>query len=171
MKNILFLFVVLIIASCDGSKEHRQVPKEYPRHIGDAEFDQNLDSPDFTLCYPNHVAQYFNYGDGLEYDGEKTAIVDVFRESYDPSLSLPESGLLRIRFIVNCQGKTGRFRLLGMDENYNEKVFDISIIDQVLNICRSLDGWNVKYDKGNAIDYYQYLIFKFEEGEIVEIMP
>ncbi len=73
--------------------------------------------------------------------------------------------------MVNCQGETDRFRLISADENYNEKTFAKSITDQLLDIAKSLNGWKVKKMKEKDIDYYQYLIFKIENGQLKEILP
>ena len=82
----------------------------------------------FELCNKNHIYQYFNNSGGLEYEGEKLEIEKVFKENYKSEKINNETGLIRINFIVNCKGKTDRFRLISMDENYNEKLFLKSII-------------------------------------------
>jgi len=79
--------------------------------------------------------------------------------------------LIRIRFIVNCAGDTGRFRILGMDKDYKQKEFSPSITDQILSITKSLTGWKTKTSNGETYDYYQYLIFKIDKGQIKEILP
>ena len=63
-----------------------------------------------------------------------------------------------------------------MDENYQEKVFDQSITNQLLEITKNLKGWIPKNftSKTNEVfsyDYYQYLIFKMKDGQISEILP
>jgi hypothetical protein len=58
-----------------------------------------------------------------------------------------------------------------MDENYNAKILSRSITDQLLNITKKLKGWKVKKNKEKEIDYYQYLIFKIENGHLKERLP
>ncbi|SMC56786.1 hypothetical protein [Moheibacter sediminis] len=173
MKYSVLIFIILFQISC--AQESNSFKNEYPnRHIGDIEFDSKLDNPDFKLCYPENVFQYFNWGDGLEFEEEKIKIDNIFSEKYNPKSAKKESGSIRIRFIVNCKGETDRFRIIGSDENYQEKEFDKSITDQLLSIIKSLNGWKLKYFRENEnqpIDYYQYLIFKIENGQIVKILP
>ncbi len=170
MKPIYLTFLLASFLSC--AQESKIIKEEYPpRHIGDIEFDPKLDNPDFKLCYPKYVFQYFNNSGGIEYNGEKIAIDKTFEKKYNSEIVKKESGLIRIRFVVNCEGKTDRFRILGSDENYQEKEFDKSITDQLLTITKSLDGWNVKYYNDSVIDYYQYLIFKIKDGKILKILP
>ena len=148
----------------------------YPRSIGNIEFDPNLDKRDFQLCYPRYDAQYYNDAIDTNYEGDKIIIEKEFKEKYKSENVKKESGLIRIRFIVNCQGETDRFRMLGMGENYQEKAFDKSITDQLLQIAKSLKGWKLKNFTSKtgdilSYDFYQYLIFKIKDGQITEILP
>ena len=61
--------------------------------------------------------------------------------------------------------------MIGMDESYQPMQFNAAITDQLLTITKQLDGWIPKSDGGKEVDYYQYLIFKINHGEITEIMP
>ena len=80
--------------------------------------------------------------------------------------------MIRIRFVVNCEGKTGRFRLMASDLKYQPKKFDKKITSQLMEISKNLTGWlPKKTDKGKLIDYYQYLIFKIKDGKIKRILP
>jgi len=170
MLKLHHLLVIIIATAC--SSEHSTKTKlNYLRWIGDIEFDSTLDNPDFELCHgESSVNQYFNFEQGLQYEGEKKSIIDEFDNKYQPIQS-NESGLIRIRFIVNCKGETDRFRILTMDKYFDEKEFDPRIINQLLRITKGLNGWKILPNTEEARDYYQYLIFKIEAGNIVEILP
>jgi len=58
-----------------------------------------------------------------------------------------------------------------MNENYEPKTFDKSITKQLLEITKSLTGWKILPDEQSPEDYYQYLIFKINDGQLIEIMP
>ena len=169
MNKILSLFFLIPLISFGQNKTITK--SEYPNNVGDIEFNSKTDKQDFELCNKNHIYQYFNNSGGLEYEGEKLEIEKVFKENYKSEKINNETGLIRINFIVNCKGKTDRFRLISMDENYNEKLFLKSITDQLLAITKNLNGWKVKKIKEKDIDYYQYLIFKIENGQLKEILP
>ncbi|MEM6805562.1 MAG: hypothetical protein AAF696_29465, partial [Bacteroidota bacterium] len=117
------------------------------------------------------VMQYFNNSKGLEYEGGKRMIEEAFEQNYDPEKASKESGLIRIRFIVNCEGKAGRFRIIGMNGDYEEKEFSENISQQLLSITKGLKGWKPKTFGSEVMDYYQYLIFKIENGHIIKILP
>ena len=167
-KTLKFLLFIPLISF---GQEKIETKSEYPNYVGDIEFKSETDNKDFELCNSKHINQYFNFGDGLVYEGEKLAIEKEFAEKYKSEIIKNETGLIRINFVVNCKGKTDRFRLISMDEKYNEKVFATSITEQLMSITKNLTGWKGKKYKEKGIDYFQYLIFKIENGQLKEILP
>jgi hypothetical protein len=166
--NLLCLIVFLAGCHAENSTSSKQ---EYLRWVGDIEFDPELDDRNFELCHgESNVKQYFNFGQGFQYEGEKKSILEEFSIKYQPIPS-DDSGLIRIRFIVNCKGETDRFRVMAMNKQYEEISFDHKITDQLLDLTKSLNGWKVLPDSEAPRDYYQYLIFKIEKGAISEILP
>jgi len=155
-----------------SQKENKRTPdSKYLRWVGDSEYQTGIDDSTFKPCYGEYrVKQYFNYGNGLVYEGEKTALVNIFKEKFQ-SVDTAKSGFIRIRFIVNCEGKTGRFRLTSSDKNFQPAQFAACITDQLMTITKSLDGWLPLPDTTSPEDYYQYLVFKIEDGRLTEIMP
>tara|TARA_R110002020_G_scaffold444853_1_gene656494 strand:- start:2053 stop:2316 length:264 start_codon:yes stop_codon:yes gene_type:complete len=82
-----------------------------------------------------------------------------------------QNGFIRLRFIVNCEGKTGRFRVLQSDENFEEMEFDNKIVNQLVTITKGIEKWGIFYRQDDPIDYYMYLIFKIKDGQLTEILP
>lgn len=172
-KLLIPLSFLSFTAFCQEQKSNVSL---YPRSIGNIEFNPNLDKKDFQLCRPDYDAQYYYWTKDANYEGDKIIIEKEFKEKYKSENVKKESGLIRIRFIVNCKSETDRFRVNGMDKNYQEKTFDKSITDQLLQIAKNLKGWMTKNytSKNNEVfsyDYYQYLIFKIKDGQITEILP
>lgn len=171
MKNPLLLLLFFTLTSCQLiEKKALQSSKEGSRVIDSIVFDKKKDNPKFKLCNP-YIFQYFNDSKGLIFKGGKPKIVEAFYNQYNSEIVPKETGLIRIRFVVNCKGKADRFRLLGMDNNYNEKIFDKTITKQLLKITKNLKGWGVKNLKGRPVDYYQHLIFSINNGIITKILP
>lgn len=166
---VLIFFSSFLLLSCENTvKEERLI-----HWVGDISFSKNLDGKDFKLCISeDYIIQNSSIGTPLDIEGDKSGLINIFKTQYDSSVAKKESGLIRIRFIVNCNGETGRFRLLSGGLDFKEKPIDKSITDQLMRITKSLTGWKQKIDVQNqARDYYQYLIFKIVEGEIVSIRP
>lgn len=177
MKKLLCVLVTLVLVAGCNSKFSNQVvqlwnsePPPY-RWVGDIKDDPSMDDPTFEICGgDDNVAQYFHFSQGLQIVGEQRAIQDTFQEDYQP-VDLDQSGWIRIRFIVNCKGETGRFRLTGSDENYAAFEFDPMITEQLLRITQKLKGWAIHENQYGSLNYYQYLVFVMEKGEIKEILP
>jgi hypothetical protein len=85
--------------------------------------------------------------------------------------TLLEEGLIRIRFVVNCEGETGNFEVLELDANYQKKKFKSNIPQQLLTFCRGLQGWIPGKREEYVVDSYKFLTFKIKDSEIVEIFP
>lgn len=140
-------------------------------HVGDIQFDPQIDDPGFKICDYEAVHQYYNFGKGLQYKGEKIKINEHFQGKLKTKEQPGESGFLTIRFIVNCEGETGRYRVQGMDNDYRPKDFNDELTAQLLNLTKQLTGWIPGEYEARRFDYYQYLTFKIENGHLIEIMP
>lgn len=165
---MLISFFLVALYSCGQEFANKT---DYPLQVGDIHFDPKIDDPNFTLCDQNNVWQYYNFAKGLQYNGEKAKIIEHFIDRLKVKEHEVESGFLTIRFIVNCKGQTGRYRLQGMDKDYQAKVFNEYLTSQLVKLTKQLDGWIVGQYQGKTYDYYQYLTFKIEKGKLVEIMP
>lgn len=171
IKNIaLFSFLITLPLACKREPKN-STKKEYLRHVGDSKKDSLIDNTSFKICYEKHIYQYFNFSDGPQYIGEKPTITAIFKANYTLITDETQNGLIRIRFVVNCEGVAGRFRIIQADTNYNETKFNDKIVSQLLQITKNIKKWEIVYNEDVAIDYYTYLIFKIKDGHITEILP
>jgi hypothetical protein len=166
-KNLLLAFVFPILVSCQTEKS---VTTKYPAHVGNISFDKKIDDANFKRCLDEKYSfQYYNF-EGFQYKGEKIEIERKL-QILNPIDKNKTNGYITIRFLVNCEGKTGMFRVQEMDENYKEIIFDKNFSNQLLDYTKNLDGWIIKKYQGNAVDYYQYLTYKITDGKVSEILP
>jgi hypothetical protein len=172
MKRTIGVLLLFILIG-NGNLNAQLDEGEYLNSIGDIAYNRTLDDSIFHRCHAEtQTAQYFNFYNGFRFKGEKDSLIDIFANQYKPINKEGQNGYVRIRFVVNCNGESGLFRVLESDENFNPYNFDYEIIRQLLAITKSLNGWYVVSDDSNSpIDYYQYLIFKIEHGTIKELMP
>jgi len=169
MRQGTLIFILLTtLYSCGQTQEKKT---DYPLQVGDIYFNSKVDDPNFKLCDEDRVFQYYNFGKGLLYKGEKIKLIEHFTNGLKVKEQKDETGFLTIRFIVNCEGKSGRYRVQGMDNDYKEKKFNENLTNKLLSLTKQLDGWIVGEYEGKAYDYYQYLTFKIEKGKLIEIMP
>ena len=168
MKNVLIILLTPLLINCQTEKA---AVSKYPAQVGDITFNEKEDGSDFKKCGEgqSYSFQYYSI-DGFQYKGEKIAIQNDLQKlhiSGDKSLNI----YITIRFIVNCEGKTGMFKMQGMDFNYKEIPLDKKLGEQLLNFTKSLKGWVPKKIQNHQIDYYQYLTYKIENGKVSEILP
>lgn len=162
--HVFLLVVLFLLASCEAEKNRNWV--------GDATFEAAVDDINFKPCDLSRAMQYHNFEQSVRYIGEKTKLEEEVLSKYDSGHAARQSGMIRIRFLVNCNGETGMFRIMGMDEDWNEFEFDKSITDQLLSISKGLNGWPIKQTSyGVSRDYYMYLLFKIKNGQITQILP
>ncbi len=145
-------------------------PSAYPAHVGDIAPDPALDDPAFTVCRENYIPQY--YSTNSSFKGEKPAIEAYFREKFIKNKAhASESGYITIRFVVNCRGQTGRFRVQEIGLDYLPKKFPSALPNRLLDLTKQLDGWLPGQRNGFQLDCYQYLTFTITNGDISLIMP
>lgn len=170
---LLIISFLILFSACSSQKKEE---KSYPEHVGNTQYDPQIDSAGFEPCHDDQIVEYYNFSKGLHYEGEKIALEKAFRENYEEGPVDGQTGYITIRFVVNCKAETGWFRIEAMDMDYLPKSFDKDIVGKLLSITQSLKGWKIgKFDdpgyENEVYDYYQYLTFKMENGQILEILP
>jgi hypothetical protein len=164
MKKICLILLVIINSYLTATSQNT-----FPRNVGDISFDPMMDDPSFHICDSQNIFQYY-YARSWYLDNKKS-IAQYFTAHYSPSDSLQESGYITIRFIINCKGQTGRFRIFELDSNYQSFHFHPQISGQFLRLTKQLTGWQpVKYND-RVLDSYQYITFNIEKGRIKSISP
>ena len=171
MRIHLTIFLLLaLLSACHPPKKVSDTGSNYPKNVGDIQPDSVLDGASFRVCRENNIPQYYSIQSG--YEGEKPAIERYFKENFRKNKAWnKENGYLTVRFVVNCNGQTGRFRLLEMDADYHPKKFPESLSTHLLELCKKMDGWLPGKSENIPYDYYQYLTFTLEKGEIIRITP
>jgi hypothetical protein len=169
MKKSISFFLVGSLLGCCAPSSSESESEKYPLHVGDL-LPMEKDTT-FRPCNEKQIFQYYNFGNGVQYDGGKPAIEEAIQKSFTVT-SPGDTGYVTIRFVVTCEGKTGRFRVEGMNMGYQPKNFSAKATEQLLQLTRSLGGWQPGVDQNSrAVDYYQYLTFKLKEGMLLEILP
>lgn len=163
-RTIILCFITV---SCSEAKGQ----KEYFNDLGEITFNEKLDDINFKVCHED-ITLPFNFGRvGLVYEGEKKRLVKIIKSKFNYPETNGQTGFITIRFLINCEGKAGRFRMTEMGLDLNTKEFDKDISNQILGITKSLDGWKAFESNGNTWDYQQYLIFKIVDGKLKKILP
>jgi len=165
----LFLALLAFFGACKPGKNAR-ITGDYPKQVGDIKADPMLDDTTFHACRESNIPQYYSV-DG-SFEGENPAIERYFKQNFRKQKTWTKSnGYLTIRFVVNCKGETGRFRIQEMDLNYHAKKFPETLSQHLLTLCKQMNGWKAGKSETLVHDYYQYLTFTIAHGEILRITP
>jgi hypothetical protein len=165
LKSILLSFILLsLITQVFAQKQ------TFPDNVGDIPFDSLQDDPGFVVCNPKHVLQYYNTKS--YYKDHKKEIIKYLLDNFNSQDSLQDqNGFLTIRFIINCNGNTGRFRLFEIDSNYQPIHFKEAFSQQLLSLVKQVSGWQPAVYKQKVYDSYQYITFRIRKGKIISISP
>lgn len=165
LKSIILSFILLsLIIPAFAQKP------TFPENVGDIPFDSLQDDPAFVVCNPELVLQYYNTN--AYYKDHKKEITKYLLDNFSTQDSfLNQDGFLTIRFIINCKGNTGRFRLFEMDNDYQPVHFKKALSQQLLGLVKQLSGWQPAVYKQKVYDSYQYITFRIRNGKIISISP
>jgi hypothetical protein len=145
MKYIYILVLFITILGCDSN------------------------SGDFELCDASLHPYYYPE---LKYEGEFYAIKEHFYGRYQSVENGSNTGIVRIRFQVNCTGETGRYNMETYDNNYRKIDIESEITNQLMQLTQELDGWIPgKNDEGETVNSHKFFAFKITEGKLVDILP
>jgi hypothetical protein len=178
MPRLLFLILLLPFASTQAQPI---TPPQRHDNVGDIPFDPALDDTSFHLHDSAHVWQYYN---GTYWLDHKDSITRFIRDHYHPPVDATKAttaanqptasnqdGWLTIRFIINTEGRTGRFRLQEMDSTYQPTHFDPQISQTLLTAIKDWPDWRPAHYKDRRFDTYQYITFRLRQGRITTISP
>ncbi len=166
-----YILISLIPLGLFTSCSEKKTTNVHFNDLGEILFDSQIDDQNFLVCHED-ITFPFNYGGvGLVYEGEKRKLVNTFNKKYSFPKTKGETGYVIIRFIINCQGEAGRYRVTEMAFNLKKTELNQGITQQLLNITKGLDGWKPHVRNKRAWDYQQYLTFKIVDGELIKILP
>jgi hypothetical protein len=142
--------------------------RTYSQNIGDITFDPKTDDPKFQLCSPNFIWQ--GYYLKTKMDETTVAVAKEFRSKFKTSDAWKnESGIIRIRFIVNCSGVADRFRSLELGFDLREKQFSETLRSHVLSIAKGIQ-WPVRRAREQTVDYYHHFSIRITDGQLTDII-
>lgn len=146
---------------------------QVPPLVGHIDPRKTLDrSEDFELCasatsgYPYYVGRSETH-----YRGGKRALRDTLTARLDTKLLMGASGYLTFRFMISCEGETGRFITNQADLDFGPHTFPEATVRHLYDILRTLPGWQPAIPRDQPRDTYTYLTFKFVDGALVDLLP
>ncbi|MEI9918761.1 MAG: hypothetical protein WDO14_08155 [Bacteroidota bacterium] len=156
MKTLVSVFFVLLTYATKAQA------------VGEIPFDPKRDDPKFQMCNPNWVWQ--GYQLKTKMDETPLLVAREFKSQFRTKDEWKnESGIIRVRFLVNCNGQSDRFRLLGLDFDLNEKKFSETLSAHVLSIAKNIQ-WPSRRVQQQTVDYYHHFSIRIVNGQLVDII-
>jgi hypothetical protein len=156
-----FALVAILLSQC------KSTTREYPQKVGEIVFDPKLDDANFFICNEGFIPE--GYQVSTSYKGEAWAILTQLKAGFQYNDSFIGSGYVTIRFVVNCKGEAGRYRILQVDENYQPTEFSQPLLHHLLSLTKGLTQWNAGKYRDQPRDSYEHVIFKIERGQLALI--
>lgn len=149
--RLLFLAVLINVAA-------------HAQNVGDIVFDPKTDDPKFQLCNPDNIWQSYY----LKSVQDETSI--MVRKAFATRYTYNEvwandSGIIRIRFVVNCSGIADRFRLLELDQHLKPGHFTNALKTHLMTITKSIQ-WPTRRAREQTVDYYHHFSVRIDGGKI-----
>ena len=127
-----------------------------------------IKSKPYQICNDRRPYEYFSYDPDLRHQKGNKYLLKTLGK--DAPLT-KGNGYINIHFIINCNYEIGRFGLEQMDMNYNAATFDTALIKHLITKISEIKDWNSNKEKNNGNDIHYFLMFKIENGKIIDLCP
>ncbi|MEO0337823.1 MAG: hypothetical protein AAF242_01285 [Bacteroidota bacterium] len=171
MRNSFYLFISLIIYSCSLNPNKAPLEYELPtvKHdLGYIPFDSNIDDEGFTVCDSTNINSGRNR---LQYTGGSDQLRADIRANYQSNTAYADfSGYVVIRFIVNCNGKSGRYRAQSLNLDFSPSKENPDLLKNSITLIQDLDQWvkSPKYD--DQTEYSKFINLKIDHGQLQHVL-
>ena len=148
-----------------------------PQRVAYIDPDSTLipDRDGWAPCHDtDEIADYYNPGPDIGYPGRQYGLRKDLLPKVDLASFVKESGYLTVRFVVNCRGEIGRFTTDESDLDFRPKRFPPAAVRELALAVQRLGGWStapVRASDTDNGDFYTYLTLKFEDGQLVDLLP
>ncbi|WP_026933295.1 hypothetical protein [Christiangramia echinicola] len=160
-KTNIFLLISAVLAVVITGWVYYQMSHS----IGELSSNTEIDG-DFKVCDEDKIPNYYSMD--TDYEGGKKAIKNELLSNLQ-NLKFEDSGLITFRFIVNCEGEIGRFRIQSTDLKLEKIEIDSEKLKTLEYALVSLKKWNPAKNEFNSYDSYYVLNFKIRDNRVVDI--
>lgn len=143
---------------------------KYPHYIGFIDQSTALLNNTFQLCGDGEIIKIHHGAPFDAYQNNKRTFSENVLKVYN-NKGYKDSGYINFRFLVNCEGNPGWFEIIEINEDYVEISHSKEMVAQLLKITSDPSHWAIYIVDEIPRNYYHYVSYKIENGEIIEILP
>ncbi|MEQ8908830.1 MAG: hypothetical protein RIC95_06540 [Vicingaceae bacterium] len=87
-------------------------------------------------------------------------------------LNTKKDFIIRIRFLMNCNGEIGQFKVKSYDFDYREIDLSPTISKHFTDLLANYQKWTPPLlANGEAANIHAFYSFRIKQGEIIEVLP
>jgi hypothetical protein len=122
----------------------------------------------FELCGNGRLIGYYHSAAPKIYKGTKHKFREFILSNFE-NKGFTDSGMLNLRFHINCDGQVGNLEINELNNEFKKRSLTQELVDQIIQLISQSANWETF--AGEDYNYYMYLNFKIEDGDIIEIIP
>lgn len=167
-----YSFLLLIVLIRLKTFSQNTVPQHFhvKEKIGWIPFDKSIDNSNFKVCDELNIEEYYQVNPSYE-EGMPSIRKYISAHQKELETLCEKDGYVIVRFVINCQGQTDRYRSKFMSLAYiDENTVNAELQKKIIQLTRDMGNWTPgKYD-GKTYDCYQNLKFLFKNSKLVDIL-
>jgi len=141
---------------------------DYAQMVGYIDPEKADYTENYSLCGESGLYGYYHSSAPDIYKGGKFTFREMILNGYENN-GYEDSGYLNLRFHINCRGEVGNLEVNELNPDLGKSDMSDELVAQLVKLTVSSDNWELF--GGGDNNYYMYLNFKIEDGEIIEILP
>lgn len=142
-------------------KDREIIQEKYRKTVS-----KQLPEKTFKPCRDSRPGEY--YHNDVNYTKGNVSLMNKIREKAPLTSG---NGYITIHFTINCNKETGRFGVEQMNQFYEPATYDAELIKHLINEISLLKDWpDLKLDYYYQ-DIHAFLMFKIQDGKIVDLCP
>ncbi|WP_179317781.1 hypothetical protein [Winogradskyella undariae] len=125
----------------------------------------------YSNCFDGYQGEYY-FGDDVTFNKGNEYIINYVNENIPKNET--NSGYLIVHFNINCSGKVGNFGLIQMNRDFKATAFSKEFVNHTINKVSKLEEFpasNSQLEWLNYKDVHAFLMFKINNGKIVDVCP
>jgi hypothetical protein len=168
---LLFLIIALLAFGYFYIENKSPINKEkFPHYIGYIDQEKALLNDVYELCDDGDIYKTHHGAPDDAFEVSKKRFRDILLSEYKNE-NYTDSGYLNFRFLVNCKGNAGWFEIVEMNLDLEESDLNDKMVNQLFKLTSDSKHWKIFTHDDIPRNYYMYISYRIEHGEIIEILP
>ncbi len=131
-------------------------------------YDARFDNSNYNICDSTGISSGRNR---LKYIGGTSKLRKDITSKYLYNHEYGTfSGYIVVRFLVNCEGKSGRYRGRSLNLDFSPVNAPADLLKYSIELVKSLDTWIKSSGKDSRKEYSKYINLKINNGRIQHVL-